>query len=143
MRKPDISIGPEDHTQPEVRRLIALSDAYLAALYPPDSNHLVDVAALAVHGTAFPVARRDGEALGSIAFRIIAPGHAEMRGPTRVELGSACSKRWRMRRAVGRSHASAWSPESGSRKRSHSIAPPATRNVRRSATTPPLRSACS
>ncbi|WP_456756297.1 MULTISPECIES: GNAT family N-acetyltransferase [unclassified Bradyrhizobium] len=79
MRKPDVSIGPEDPTQPEVRRLIALSDAYLAALYPPDSNHLVGAASLAVHGTVFLVARRDGEALGPIAFRIIAPGHAEMK----------------------------------------------------------------
>ncbi|WP_244069503.1 GNAT family N-acetyltransferase [Bradyrhizobium sp. Ce-3] len=79
MRKGEISIGPEDPRQPEVRRLIALSDAYLEALYPPDSNHLVDVAALAAPGTVFLVARRDGEALGSIAFRLIAPGHAEMK----------------------------------------------------------------
>ncbi|MBR0893651.1 GNAT family N-acetyltransferase [Bradyrhizobium tropiciagri] len=79
MRKPEISIGPEDPTQPEVRRLIALSDAYLAALYPPDSNHLADAATLAAPGTVFLVARRNTEVLGSVAFRIIAPGHAEMK----------------------------------------------------------------
>lgn len=79
MRKGEISIGPEDPRQPEVRQLIALSDAYLAALYPPDSNHLVDVAALSAPGTMFLVARRDGEVLGSIAFRLIAPEHAEMK----------------------------------------------------------------
>ncbi|WFU37142.1 GNAT family N-acetyltransferase [Bradyrhizobium brasilense] len=79
MHKPEISIGPEDPRQPEVRQLIALSDAYLEALYPPDSNHLVDVIALTAPGAVFLVARRDSEALGSIAFRIIAPDHAEMK----------------------------------------------------------------
>lgn len=79
MRKPEISIAAEDPRQPDVRQLIALSDAYLEALYPPDSNHLVGVAALAAPDTVFLVARFDGEALGSIAFRSLAPDHAEMK----------------------------------------------------------------
>ena len=79
MNKPGISIGPEDPRQSDVRRLIAESDAYLQALYPSESNHLVDADALATSDTLFLVARRDGELLGTIALRIIAPGHAEMK----------------------------------------------------------------
>jgi putative acetyltransferase len=79
MSKPEISIGPEDPRHQDIRRLIAESDAYMQALYPPESNHLVDVDALAASDTVFLVARRNGELLGSIAFRVIAPGHAEMK----------------------------------------------------------------
>ncbi|WP_420968951.1 GNAT family N-acetyltransferase [Bradyrhizobium sp. B120] len=79
MRTPDISIAPEDPRQADVRQLIDLSDAHMQALYPPDSNHLVPVETLADADTVFLVARRDGEVLGSIAFRLIAPGHAEMK----------------------------------------------------------------
>jgi len=75
----EVSIGPEDPRRPDVRRLIAESDAYMQALYPPESNHLVDVDALAAADTVFLVARRNGELLGSIAFRVIAPGHAELK----------------------------------------------------------------
>jgi putative acetyltransferase len=39
----------------------------------------VDVDALAASDALFLVARRNGELLGSIAFRIIAPGHAEIK----------------------------------------------------------------
>ncbi len=59
--------------------MIALSDDYLVALYPSASNHLVGVVALAAPGAVFLVARVDGEALGSIALRPIAPDHAEMK----------------------------------------------------------------
>lgn len=79
IRKPAISIAPEDPRQPEVRQLIALSDDYLVALYPSASNHLVGVVALAAPSAVFLVARVDGEALGAIAFRPIAPDHAEMK----------------------------------------------------------------
>ena len=79
MHKPDISIAPEDPRQPDVRQLIDLSDAHMQALYPPDSNHLAAVETLAAPDTVFLVARRDGEVLGSIAFRLIAPGHAEIK----------------------------------------------------------------
>ena len=79
MSKAEISIGPEDARHEEVRRIIAESGAYLQELYPSESNHLVDVDALAAPDAVFLVARRDGELLGSIAFRIIAPGHAEIK----------------------------------------------------------------
>ncbi|MBK5653070.1 MULTISPECIES: GNAT family N-acetyltransferase [Bradyrhizobium] len=56
-----------------------MSDDYLVALYPSASNHLVGVVALAAPSAVFLVARVDGEALGAIAFRPIAPDHAEMK----------------------------------------------------------------
>ena len=59
--------------------MIAESDAMMQALYPAESNHLVDVDTLAASDTVFLVARRRGELLGSIALRIIAPAHAEMK----------------------------------------------------------------
>jgi putative acetyltransferase len=79
MSKPEISIGPEDPRQADVRRIFVESGAYLQALYPSESNHVVDVDALAGPNAVFLAARRNGELLGSIAFRIIAPGHAEMK----------------------------------------------------------------
>ena len=79
MSEPGISIGPEDPRHSDIRRLIAESDAYMQGLYPSESNHLVDADALATPDTLFLVARRNGELLGTIAFRIIAPGHAEMK----------------------------------------------------------------
>jgi putative acetyltransferase len=79
MSTPEISIRPEDPRQADVQRIIAESGAYLQALYPSESNHLVDVDALAASDALFLVARRNGELLGSIAFRIIAPGHAEIK----------------------------------------------------------------
>ena len=79
MSAPEISITPEDPRQADVKGLIAEADAMLQALYPSESNHLVDAEALAASGAVFLVARRSGELLGSIAFHLIAPGHAEMK----------------------------------------------------------------
>ena len=79
MSTPEISIGPEDPRRADVRRIIAESGAYLQTLYPSESNHFIDVDALAAPDAVFLVARRDGELLGSIAFWIIAPGHAEIK----------------------------------------------------------------
>jgi putative acetyltransferase len=79
MSKPGICIGVEDPRQAEIRRIIAESDAMMQALYPAESNHLVDADELAAAGAVFLVARCDGEALGSIAYRLIAPEHAEMK----------------------------------------------------------------
>jgi putative acetyltransferase len=79
MSEAEIDIGPEDPRQSDVRRMIAESDAYMQELYPSESNHLVDADALAASDTVFLVARRNGELLGSVAFRVITPGHAEMK----------------------------------------------------------------
>ena len=114
MSKPEISIGPEDPRQSDMRRIFAESDAYMQALYPSESNHLVDADALATPDTVFLVARRNGELLGTIAFRIIAPGHAEMKRMfVRAEargsgLGRRLLEAWKMRPASGTSIVSVW-----------------------------------
>jgi putative acetyltransferase len=79
MSEPEISIAPEDPRQADVRRIFAESGAYLQALYPSESNYVVEVDVLAASDAVFLAARRNGELLGSIAFRIIAPGHAEIK----------------------------------------------------------------
>jgi putative acetyltransferase len=75
----EVTIRREDPRQPGVRALIAASDAYMQALYPAASNHLVDVDVLASLDTVFLVARRNQSVLGTIAFRVIEPGHAEIK----------------------------------------------------------------
>jgi putative acetyltransferase len=74
-----VEIRPEDPRQPDVRALLRQSDDYLQALYPAESNHLVSADVLGTDQAAFLAARRHGELLGSIAFLMIAPGHAEMK----------------------------------------------------------------
>jgi putative acetyltransferase len=59
-----VTIGLESPLTPEVAELFALSDTYAAALYPAESNHMVDVAALAQPHVIFCVARHNGRALG-------------------------------------------------------------------------------
>jgi putative acetyltransferase len=46
-------IEPTDPAAPAVQQLLALSDAYLSALYPAESNHLENVAALQQANVAF------------------------------------------------------------------------------------------
>jgi putative acetyltransferase len=79
MSSAGISIEPEDPRQEDIRRMIAESDAMMQALYPAESNHLVDVDALAGPDTVFLTARRGKGLLGSIALLTIAPAHAEMK----------------------------------------------------------------
>jgi putative acetyltransferase len=64
-----ISINPEDPRQPDVRALIADLDAYVAQLYPAESNHLLDVETLAGPDVCFLVARLDQRAVGCGALR--------------------------------------------------------------------------
>jgi putative acetyltransferase len=54
----------ENPDQPEIRDLLAASDAYHAALYPAESNHLVDMQSLQRPDTTFFVARVDGAVRG-------------------------------------------------------------------------------
>jgi putative acetyltransferase len=69
----------ESPRQADVERLLAALDAYQSALYPPESNHLLDVAALAAPSVRFFVARREGRALGCGALRIDAAGYGELK----------------------------------------------------------------
>jgi putative acetyltransferase len=62
-------INTETPDQPDVRAMLARLDAYCAALYPAESNHLLDVASLLQGDTLFLVARDvDGSAVGCAAL---------------------------------------------------------------------------
>jgi len=74
-----ILIAVDDPRGADVRDLIAESDAYMQRLYPAESNHLVDADALSSPSAVFLTARDDSDLLGSIAYLVIAPDHAEMK----------------------------------------------------------------
>jgi putative acetyltransferase len=59
-----VVIAREDPRQPEIQRLVRELDAMFAALYPAESNHLLDIETLAGEDTRFFVVRLEGEALG-------------------------------------------------------------------------------
>jgi putative acetyltransferase len=65
-----VTIAAESPRQPGIVRLVEELDAYLSALYPPESNHLLDVETLAQPDIRFLVARLDGEVMGCIALRV-------------------------------------------------------------------------
>jgi putative acetyltransferase len=54
----------EDPDSPEVRALLAASDAYAASLYPAESNHMLDLQALRRPSVTFVVARLGARAVG-------------------------------------------------------------------------------
>ena len=64
---------------PEVGELIRASDAYAQALYPAESNHLVDIESLAQPHVIFCVARREGEIAGCGAAVLQPEGYAEIK----------------------------------------------------------------
>lgn len=68
----------ENPDQPEIRDLLAASDAYHAALYPAESNHLVDMRSLQRPDTTFFVARVDGAVRG-IGAILRQRGYAEIK----------------------------------------------------------------
>jgi putative acetyltransferase len=74
-----IEIGIERPDQPEVAALLESSDAYLASLYPAESNHLLDIASLLQPEVTFIVARIDGRALGCGAVVDSGEGWAEVK----------------------------------------------------------------
>ena len=74
-----IEIAVEDPAQAEVAPLLQASDAYMASLYPAESNHLLDVASLRQPQVTFLVARVDGKALGCGAVVDSGQGWAEVK----------------------------------------------------------------
>jgi putative acetyltransferase len=74
-----ITITRESPRQDDVVALIRQSDALMQSLYPAESNHLVDIDALAQPQVYFFVAREDGRALGCGAFVMGEGGCAEMK----------------------------------------------------------------
>lgn len=67
-----IRIRPERPDHPQVRAMLAALDAYLASLYEPEANHILDVQALLQPEIDFLVAERGGELLGCGATRRMA-----------------------------------------------------------------------
>lgn len=62
-------INAETPDQPDVRAMLEQLDAYCAALYPAESNHLMDIASLLQDGVLFLVARDvEGRAVGCAAL---------------------------------------------------------------------------
>ncbi len=57
-------IRVESPDQPEVHALLRASDAYMASLYPAESNHMVDVTTLMKPNVTFLVARSEGRVVG-------------------------------------------------------------------------------
>jgi putative acetyltransferase len=74
-----IEIAVEDPAQPEVAPLLQASDAYMASLYPAESNHMLAVGSLRQPQVAFLVARVDGKALGCGAVLDSGEGWAEVK----------------------------------------------------------------
>jgi putative acetyltransferase len=75
----DATIRIEDPDQPALRAMLAEGDALYAALYPPEDNHLLDIAALQQPGVAFHVARIDGRLAGFGAVVAQDGGWAEIK----------------------------------------------------------------
>jgi putative acetyltransferase len=59
-----LAIRQEPPDQPDVIRLIEALDAQMTALYPAESNHLLDVAALSDPAVTFLVVRDGDDAIG-------------------------------------------------------------------------------
>jgi putative acetyltransferase len=74
-----IRIAAENPDQPDVAALLDASDAYMASLYPPESNHMLDIASLQRPGVLFLVARLDGRAVGCGAVVSSGEGWAEVK----------------------------------------------------------------
>jgi len=74
-----IEITVENPDQAEVHALLAASDAYMASLYPAESNHMVDVSTLRQPHVTFLVARAEGRAVGCGAVVKSADGWAEIK----------------------------------------------------------------
>jgi putative acetyltransferase len=79
IRAENVEIAQETPDQPEIRAFFAASEAYMAALYPAESNHFVDAATLAKNNVVFLVARSDGFAIGCGAIVKQSDGTAEIK----------------------------------------------------------------
>ncbi|MCW5633065.1 MAG: GNAT family N-acetyltransferase [Rubrivivax sp.] len=74
MPSPEIQIRRERPDQPDVMAMLGALDAYLASLYPPEANHILDVASLAGPDVRFFVAREGGAANEAAGGRIVGTG---------------------------------------------------------------------
>jgi putative acetyltransferase len=74
-----LAIARENPNQPDVLALLHESDAFSAARYPPESQHLIDPAALSRPDVRFLVARRSGRAVGCGALVLTGDCSAELK----------------------------------------------------------------
>ncbi len=74
-----VTIAIEPPRQAGVMRLLELSDAYAASLYPAESNHMVDVATLEGENVSFFVARQSEAVLGCGALVEAGDGAGEIK----------------------------------------------------------------
>ena len=74
-----LAIRQEPPDQPDVMRLIAALDGLMASLYPAESNHLLDIAALSDPAVSFLVVRDEREAIGCGALNRDARGWGEIK----------------------------------------------------------------
>jgi putative acetyltransferase len=79
MSSAEILIRPERPDHPQVRAMLSELDEYLASLYEPEANHILDVQALLAPEIDFLVAERAGQFIGCGATRRM-PGEAETAG---------------------------------------------------------------
>lgn len=66
----DVHIGMESPRSAEARKLIDDLDSYQTALYPAESNHLLEIDSLCADDVRFLVARRAGAAVGCGALLV-------------------------------------------------------------------------
>lgn len=74
-----LTIAREDPRRADVARLVAELDAYMGALYPAESNHLLDLERLAGEDVVFLVARVEGEAAGCGALLVHGHDYGEVK----------------------------------------------------------------
>jgi putative acetyltransferase len=79
MASSDILIRPERPDHPQVGAMLAELDAYLATLYEPEANHILDVQALLAADVDFLVADAGSRLVGCGATRRM-PGEPETAG---------------------------------------------------------------
>jgi len=72
-------INTETPDQPEVRAMLDKLDAYCAALYPAESNHLLDLASLLQEDVLFLVARDVGGRAVGCAALVRREGYGEVK----------------------------------------------------------------
>jgi putative acetyltransferase len=74
-----MNIALESPNQPDVIPLIDELDAYQKPLYPPESHHGIDIAALSAANVLFAVARdKEGDAIGCGAI-VVGPEFGELK----------------------------------------------------------------
>jgi putative acetyltransferase len=75
----EVTVAEEGPDQPEAVELQRQFDEYVVALYPPEYRSKVDASVLSAGDTRLFVARRDGEALGSMALVRNSPDKGELK----------------------------------------------------------------